>query len=304
MNRNQARFLRLIRGVQDEYREPVYKALRDQVNYFADGYSKGEERWKLPTQPLIKALRGLYEASGIPNATYTRKQIKRQIMKSNDTPGDRIRWMINEYYRLHLLDQAVLPITKTTVKQIHQVLQQANAEGWGVDKTVRALKETDITKQRAELIVRTETMKAANAGAMIGAAELGFAVQKEWLSAQDNRTRRIPRDQYDHLHMRGVRVGFTERFIVPSTKNIDAMLYPGDPEGSAGNVCACRCCLAFIPIRDNQGKPVPFTATHPQGTTGNVFLQLAQQAGTTVITTALINALINSIEQPEEEPTE
>lgn len=304
MNRNQARFLRLIHGVQNEYREPVYKALRDQVNYFADGYAKGEERWNLPTKPLIKALRGLYEASGIPNAIYTRKQIKRQIIKSNDTPGDRIRWMINEYYRLHLLDQAVLPITKTTVKQIHQVLQQANAEGWGVDKTVRALKDTDITKQRAELIVRTETMKAANAGAMIGAAELGFAVQKEWLSAQDNRTRRIPRDQYDHLHMRGIRVGYTERFIVPSTKSIDAMLYPGDPEGSAGNVCACRCTMAFIPIRDNQRKPVPFTATHPQGTTGNIFLQLAQQAGSTIITTALIQALIDSIDQPEEESTQ
>lgn len=303
MNRTQARFLRFIESVQNQYREPIYKAIRDQINYFADGYAKGEENWKLPTKPLIKALRGIYEAAGIPNAIYTRKQIKRQVMKSNDTPENRIRWMINEYYQIYLLDQAVVPITKTTVKQIQKVLQQANEEGWGVSKTVTALKNTDITRQRAELIVRTETMKAANAGAMIGAAELGFAVQKEWLSAQDNRTRRIPRDQYDHLHMRGVRVGFTERFIVPSTKTIDAMLYPGDPEASAGNVCACRCTLAFIPIRDSQGKPIPFEQTHPQGTTGNIFLRLAEQAASTIISTAVINALIQSIEN-QDEPVE
>lgn len=301
MNRNHARFLRLIHAVQNEYREPVYKSIRDQITYFANGYAKGETNWNLPTKPLIQALRGLYEAAGIPNAIYVRKQVKRQIMKSNDTQGERIRWMINEYYRLHLLNQAVVPITKTTVKQIAKVLEQANTEGWGVDKTVRALKQTDITKQRAELIVRTETMKAANSGAMIGAAELGFAVQKEWLSATDNRTRRIPRDQYDHLHMRGIRVGFTERFIIPSTKTIDAMLYPGDPEGSAGNLCNCRCTCTFIPIRDNQGRPIPMSQYNPVGSTGNIFLQLAQTAATTIINTSLINALIQQIEDALQE---
>lgn len=62
----------------------------------------------------------------------------------------------------------------------------------------------------------------------------------------------------------------------------------------------CRCCLAFIPIRDSQGKPVPFSLTNPQGTTGDAFLQLAQQASTTVISTAIIQALISQIEEPEE----
>lgn len=306
MNRNQARFLRLIKGVQEKYLEPIYEALRDQINYFADGYEKGEERWDLPTKPLIKALRELHEAAGVPNAIYVRKQLKRQMFKSNETPNQRIRWMINEYYRLYLLNQAVVPITKTTVKQIHNILQIANQNGWGVDKTVSALRHTDITRQRAELIVRTETMKAANAGAMIGAAEVGFMVQKEWLSAQDNRTRRIPRDQYDHLHMRGIRVGFTERFIVPSTKSIDAMLYPGDPEGSAGNVCNCRCTLAFIPMRDSTGQLIPMQPTTPTGS-GNpadIFIQLAQQSRTTLISVALVSALIQQIEdtQTEKEP--
>lgn len=301
MNRNHARFLRLIHAVQNEYREPVYKAIRDQINYFADNYEKGETKWNLPIKPLIQALRGIYETAGVANATYVRKQVRRQLMKANDTPSQRIRWMINEYYRLYLLDQAVVPITNTTRKQIENILQIANQNGWGVKKTVAALKNTDITKQRAELIVRTETMKAANAGAMVGAAELGFAVQKEWVSTIDNRTRRIPRDQYDHLHMNGIRVGFDERFIIPSTKTIDAMLYPGDPAGSAGNVVNCRCTLSFIPIRDAQGKPIPFTRYNPTTSTGNIFVQLGLRAAQVIITTEVINQLIQQIEDQSEE---
>lgn len=301
MNRNQQRFLRLIKRVQNIYREPIYEAIRAQINFFADSYQPGDVPTHLPTKPLIKALRGLYETAGVENATYVRKQLKRQLMKAAGGPGDRIRWMINEYYRQNLLNQAVVPITNTTRKQIEEVLQQANEGGWGADETVRALKNTDITKQRAELIVRTETMKAANASAMLGAAELGFAVQKEWLSAQDNRTRRIPRDQYDHLHMRGIRVGFTEPFIVPSTKTIDAMQYPGDPNGSAGNVCACRCTMAFIPIRDSAGRPIPLSKYSPQGTTGNIFIQIAQAAAQGLINTALVQALIDQIESNDEQ---
>lgn len=292
----QQRFLRLIRKVQDTYREAVYEAIRAQINYFANNYTGSETPTYLPTQKLRKALRGIYETAGYNNGKYVRQSIKRDSVKADMTPGERLRWMINEYYRQNLLDQAVVPITNTTRKQIMQVLNQANEEGWGVDKTVAALKQTDITRTRAELIVRTETMRAANAGAMLGAADMGIAVNKEWISAQDNRTRRIPRDQYDHLHMDGKQTGYTEAFIIPSTKSIDSMLYPGDPQGSAGNVCNCRCTMAFVPIRDQVGRPVSFDRANPVGSLGNTFLRIAQQAAQITITTSLIQQLIEEIE--------
>lgn len=295
MTNSQKRFLKLIEAVQNAYREPIYKALRKQINYFADNYAEGRTVTDLPTQPLIKALRGLYESAGVQNALYVRQQIKRNMAKAAPTdPIQKLTWMVNEYYRQNLLEQAVVPITNTTKKQIQQVLEQAATEGWGVAKTVAALKKTDITRVRAELIVRTETMKAANAGAMLSAAEMGIAVNKKWISANDNRTRRIPRDQYDHLHMNAREVGYNQPFIVPSTKQIDAMQYPGDPTASAGNVCNCRCTVAFVPLRDGAGNLIPMSATVP--TTGNTFLRIATTAASFTISNLLINELVEAIE--------
>ena len=291
MNAKQSRFLKLIRAVQNKYREAVYEAIRDQINYFADRYQPGEVPTYLPTKNLIRTLRKIYEDAGYTNGVYVRNQVRRQV-KKDMTPAERLRWMINQYYRRFLLDQAVVPITNTTRKQILQVLEKANAEGWGVDKTVRALKETDLTRQRAELIVRTETMKAANAGAMLGAADVGFEMRKQWISAKDNRTRRVPRNQYDHLDMDGVQVGYNEYFMPLSTKSLDLMLYPGDPTASAGNVCNCRCTVAFVPVRDAQGRLIPLNRSSP-----NPFIQIASQAAQIAITATTIINLIELIEQ-------
>lgn len=294
MTSQQRRFIKLIEAVQNAYRQRVYEAIRTQVNYFADNYAKGITVTELPKKKLIQALRGIYESAGLQNAKYVRYQIRRNAKKSFDSPEEKLRWMINEYYRQNLLTQAVEPITRTTFKQIEQVLQQATAEGWGTAKTVQALKRTDITRVRAELIVRTESMKAANAGAMLSAAELDIAVSKVWISAQDNRTRRIPRDQYDHLHMNGKQTGYNDAFVVPSTKSIDVMQYPGDPTASAGNVCNCRCTVAFEPLRDGAGNLIPLSRTIPQA--GNQFLRIATLAASFSISNLLINELISSIE--------
>ena len=295
MTSQQRRFLKLIEAVQNAYREPIYKAIRKQINYFADNYAEGITVTELPTKPLIKALRALYESAGVENAMAVRKQIKREIGKSTPIdPFEKLVWMVNEYYRQNLLQQAVVPITNTTFKQINRVLEQAAAEGWGISKTVAALKATDITRARAELIVRTETMKAANAGAMLSAAEMDIAVNKKWISATDIRTRRIPRDQYDHLHMNAKEVGYNQPFIVPSTKQIDAMQYPGDPTASAGNVCNCRCTVAFVRLRDGAGNLIPMSATVPPA--GNIFLRIATTAASFTVSNLLINELIEAIE--------
>lgn len=289
MTQDQKRFLRLITTVQNAYREPVYAALRKQVNFFANNYAKGVIDYNLPKKPIVKALRGLYEDAGVNNALYVRKQIKRDVAKAMDDSQKRLEWSMNEYFRQHLMEKATRQITDTTKKQLQAVLEQSNAEGWGVNKTVAALKNTDLTKVRAELIVRTETMKAANVGAMIAAADMGIMVQKKWISAQDDRTRRIPPNQYDHLNMNGVVKDYDQPFIVLSTKTIDAMDYPGDPNGSAGNVCNCRCTVSFIPVKDAYNRPIPLEAPNNSG-----FDAIAMN-GTAVAATAVKESIFTSI---------
>jgi uncharacterized protein with gpF-like domain len=135
-----------------------------------------------------------------------------------------------------------------------QVINDGIDKGLGEDEIVRNLRESNLTNARARLITRTETGRAMNTGAMLSAATSKVIMDKVWISAQDNRTRRLPRDNYDHLHMKGKQVPYDGVFIVPSTQSIDLMSYPGDSAGSAGNVCNCRCTVAFVPKRDASGN--------------------------------------------------
>jgi hypothetical protein len=167
------------------------------------------------------------------------KQIKRDLRKGEHEDESLWDYVIKHYYQTFLLSDVVLPITETTKQQIKRVLEDKLKYGWGIAETVRQLKNSDLTKYRAELIVRTESMRATNTGAMIAAAGSPVAIMKRWISAQDNRTRRIPRNNFDHLHMNGVTVDFDKPFIVPSLVAVEDMQMPGDPEASAGNVCNC-----------------------------------------------------------------
>ena len=102
----------------------------------------------------------------------------------------------------------------------------------------------DFYRWQAERIARTETTAAANYAATQSGEVSGFVMQKEWISALDSRTRD------DHRATNGKRVGENEAFIVRGEK----LMYPGDPSGSAGNVINCRCTVALVPKRDENGN--------------------------------------------------
>ena len=108
---------------------------------------------------------------------------------------------------------------------------------------------------QAERIARTETTAAANYAATQSGEVSGFVMQKNWISALDGRTRRMPESHYDHYSMNGKRVGLKEDFIFnPKSLYVDALSYPGDPKGQAGNVINCRCTVAVVPARDKNGR--------------------------------------------------
>lgn len=254
------------------YRPRVERALRAQIKFFTDAYQEAQYVTPdiIPPSIISKSLLQLHVTAGINGARLTKKEIKRQL-KSEET--NKWAYVIEEYLKQHGLDQLSIEITNTLREQIKKVLIKGNHEGWGVDKMVRELNTSRFPRWMAIRIVRTETNKAANTGAMVAATDSGIDLEKQWVSSQDSRTRYIPRNQYDHLVMNGRRVDMNERFIVPSTKTVDAMLYPGDPEASAGNLCNCRCRCVFIPKRDGEGNPIeaPVSSDNP-------FEKLLQQA--------------------------
>lgn len=276
-----------------KFRPKVEKALREQIKVFTDAWSEAQYVTPavIPPQIIEKSLKEIHITGGVNGAKMAQSSIKTQV-KSVET--DRWVWVINEYLRTNGLSNLSIEITNTLRKKIITVLQKSVEEGWGVEKTVKYLNEASFPKWMATRIVRTELAKATNTGAYVGAMDAGIEVEKMWISATDSRTRYIPRNKYDHLHMDGKIVGMNDGFVVPSLENVETLLYPGDPKGSAGNIINCRCCVAFVPVRDGEGKPI---AMQPKTT--NPIWVLLQQA--LALGSSILNAISNIFKEYDHE---
>jgi len=147
------------------------------------------------------------------------------------------------------------PITATTEETLSKMFNQAMAEGWSIpdmeksldtlftqwayggvtDPQDRYFAEQRLPPNRVELVARTETMRASNAGGFQLYKDWGVT-RKEWLATGDNRTR--------DSHRVGAVWG-----QAPLVANIDEpftiggvpMMYPGDPSAPIHEFANCRC---------------------------------------------------------------
>lgn len=160
------------------------------------------------------------------------------------------------YFKVHLLDKAVYPISQTTRDQILAVLEQGQREGWGYERIADALRDPEMLLWRARMIVRTETLFASDIGRKLAADKSDYETGKEWIAANDHRTR------HSHRAVDGEVVAQDAKFAVSIYKGnlpvgVEMMTGPGDPTASAGNVINCRCTAALVPLRDEGGKLIP-----------------------------------------------
>ena len=140
-------------------------------------------------------------------------------------------------------------LNQTTKRELLKKLRKTLAEGMteSMPKLKKQLQESakdvfeELSNTRAYLIARTEAGSSVNVGQLATYKATGIE-RKEWLSTLDDRTRE------SHLQMDGVIANIDDTFEVENLTEggIDNMLYPLDPNGSAGNVCNCRCTIAPI----------------------------------------------------------
>lgn len=170
--------------------------------------------------------------------------------------GDNVKFIksVLDFFKRHLLSKVVVPINRTTTKFIEDTLNDAIRNGWGADETANRLEDDDLTKARARMIVRTETVRAANFAQLAAADNEIYEVEKEWIAVEDSRTRTwaSTRGKADHTHagVDGQRVGLYEPYS-------NGLMFPGDPMGSAEQTINCRCTQAFFLKRDSNGRPIP-----------------------------------------------
>lgn len=146
------------------------------------------------------------------------------------------------------------PITATTSDNLSALLQEASRGGWSMDVVKSRISQFfrqymygDVPSEdlawfkdrlpefRREMIARTETMRALNAGTYELFKEWGVD-SHEWLTIMDGRER------LTHGAVNGQVRKVGEMFDVGGWK----MRYPHDPAAPAGEVVNCRCTL--VPV--------------------------------------------------------
>jgi hypothetical protein len=256
-----------------QYSPKFKKELQKQV----DTYCRTQDYNAISDKSLKKTIKQLHTSLGTKMALIAEKDVKKGAkgayvpMESKSAKTDLFAYVIIRYLETKGLDQLASDITDTTKEQIRNFLIKGQEQNLTMPEIIALLRTSGITNYRAELIARTETARAANIGSMVGAMSTGLVTVKEWIAAKDNRTRRIPRDANDHLHMYGVQLPIDAKFVVPAKTYIDNMLHPGDSTAHAGNVCNCRCTLGYEAVRGTDGKLKKLSDNKPLGDAGLIW---------------------------------
>ena len=275
-------YRKLYANALKQYSPKFKKELQNQVNT----YCRTLDYNAISDKAIKKTIQKLHLAMGVKMAQISSKVVKRSVkghyealeVKSAET--DLFSYTILQYLQTQGLDQLAADITQTTKDQIRRYLIQSAEKNLTLPETIVLLRGAGITDYRAELIARTETGRAANIGSMVGATSTGLVTIKEWIAAKDNRTRRIPRDQFDHLNMDGTKIPMDATFKIQNKKGgFEFMLHPCDSSGSAGDVCNCRCTLGYEAQRDKNGKLLKLQDNPPKGNVGMIWGILTNVVG-------------------------
>lgn len=239
-------------AIEKKYYSRFARAIRLQVNQFADdlvlyGQTTAVSNltlsgWNAQLSPILQAL---YRQAGLRGAIRAYSELKRDTQKLRGF-GFNEQWIreVLDFLNQNILNKVVLPISETTIKYCLKVISESLDKGWTFEEMANFLKRSELPEWRARLISRTETIRAANVGHAIGAKSFPYEVQKIWVSARDHRVR------HTHRLVNNERVDENALFS-------NGLLYPGDMNAPAKEVCNCRCRVTYKAKRDPQGRIIP-----------------------------------------------
>jgi len=257
---------RLRKQLDTKYYNQFKNSITKQFNNFGnrikrDGLgaaqsSLGLDLW---SKDLMKIFESLYKEAAVFFGNSVYRAIKIESNRKGMTFGFNREW--TQQMMDFLMAQGfalVSDITSTTKTKLLAIVKKGIEEGLSVDEIVRIIKSDEqiaYAAFRARRIVRTEVMRSSNMASMMAADSHDFYVDKQWISARDNRTRRIPRNQFDHVELDGVIVKYDETFDETGKDGEPvAAMQPGDISAPPGFTINCRCTVAFIPRRDKNGN--------------------------------------------------
>lgn len=260
---------RLRRSIDEKYTLKFAQAIKSDLDFMAGEIRKyGPSAFKTMmgayvwNEKLILVMNELYREVAIKFGNASYRAVRNMSLKATDPFGLNNTWLGDLLSFLTKWGfQLAIDMTNTTKRKVDAIITQGLAEGWSTDMIVEQIRkdeEIGYSAMRARRIARTEVMRSSNYAAYVGAGAHGFEVDKIWISSRDNRTRRIPRNSYDHFDMDGKTVAYKESFTSFGKKgDVVVADFPGDPQAPAGFTVNCRCTIGFIPKRDEFGRLIP-----------------------------------------------
>lgn len=198
----------------------------------------------------------VYEEIGTKHGKRVGRQINKQINQKDFT----VDAFLNEFQKTlvkFLVDNEgsrITSVRKSYIQYLTQIISKGVEEGKTLSMIAtdmeKLIKSRNFYRWQALRIARTETTAASNYAATVSSSVSGVLMDKVWVSALDARTRQAPDSKFDHYHMNQVKVPLEDAFNVSGEK----LMFPGDPNGSGGNVINCRCSVAQVVRRDSDGN--------------------------------------------------
>jgi len=142
----------------------------------------------------------------------------------------------------------VVKIDNVTRESIRYILEKGKAGGKSYRMIATDMRNISpsVNQHRAYKIARTEIHTASIKATDDSLRHTRVQFEREWRSIIDARIRGLGiKDIFNHIIANGERVGQDAKFI----RTGEALDYPGDPDGSAGNIINCRCALLYHALR-------------------------------------------------------
>lgn len=257
---------RLRRQLDKKYSSLFEEAIKKDLDVFAKSVREngpkaavsmlGAYAWNVS---MMNIMEKLYKEAGVIFANASYRVVGIESRKAANPFGFNSDWLKDIVsYMIQYGLMLVSFMTQTTKRKLADIVNLAILEGKSTDEIIEIiLQEGGYSRMRAMRIARTEVMRASNYAAYIGVQKHDFEVDKIWISARDSRTRRIPKDFFDHYELDGQIVAYHEPFIGKTRIGGTVLAeLPGDPTTPVGFTVNCRCTLGFIPKRDGNGALV------------------------------------------------
>jgi len=217
------------------------RALKTQANEYLDQVKQSglSAEYTVSRAPIENAMFNVYSRVMTQFARDTFSDLSKSAKKTE------VNWdeWVARWFDDNVIDLTDL-MTGTTERSVREIAQRAIIEGLSIREFQNELMSSySVSERRAELIGRTEIIRASNAGSLMGAQETGFPMMKYWLATRDNRTRGLnPEDLFDHYSMDEDKgIPLDQAFNVSG----EYLQHPGDRTGSPGNTINCRCTMTY-----------------------------------------------------------